>query len=167
MYSQKSLMKMQKRQIHVKHRAQKEQHNKKKEKYFGNEENKFPQVNKLSYDEARHRLQQKTHSYITELNNVNFGNPQGLKHFVAKSVLVYTLINKGLHCATEVLDVDCYIIEFDWGVELERNYTPLNVEKKINKFKKIFQEIFVFDLNKLSNDFDEMGKQFIERLGLK
>jgi len=166
MYSQQSILKMQKRQIHVKKRAEKEQYNKKIERYFGNQENKFPQVDKLTWEEAITRLRQKSHSHIRALNTVSYGNPQGLKHFVAKSVLVYTLIDKGLHCSTEVLDCDCYIIEFDWGIEIERNYTPLNVERKINKFKKLFQEIFVFDLNKLSDNFNEMQKQFERRLGI-
>lgn len=145
---------------------------KKKEKYFGNEENIFPQVEKLNYEEAKFRLQQKLTTYgkfeskIQNINTLNYGNPQSLKHFVAKAVLVHTLINKEQHCSTEILDADVYWINRDTAIEIEKNYTPKNVEEKINKFKKIFQEIHIINLNELSNDFVVMEQDFINKLGL-
>ncbi len=157
---------MQRRQNHVKKRAEREQFNKKKEKYFGNEQNKFTQVDSLTFQEAKLRLQQKTKSYNIQINNVNFGNPQGLKHFVAKSVLAYTLINKEQHCSTEVLDCDCYWIERDFGIEIEKDLTQQKYYEKYKKFSKIFTDILIFNLNEIPDDLIPMQKYFIKKLGV-
>ncbi len=158
-------------QLQCKQRAIKNQRDKLIEKFLGNENNQFSQQDKLSFDAALFRLREKlrnkdTNLTIPNIGTVNFGNPQGLKHYVSKAVLTYTLLIKKQHCSTEVLDTDLYWIERDLAIEIERNYTPKVIEEKTKKFKNLFFDVIIIDLSLIPNDFNEMQKYFIERLGI-
>ena len=159
-YSPESLAVMKDSQLQCKQRAIKNQRDKEKEKFLGNENNQFSQQDKLSFDAALFRLREKlrnkdTNLTIPNIGTVNFGNPQGLKHFVAKSVLTYALLVKGQHCSTEVLDTDLYWIERDLAVEIEKNYTPKVIEAKTKKFKNLFFDVIIIDLSLIPDDFND------------
>ncbi len=54
----------------------------------------------------------------------------------------------------------------DFCIELEQNLTPQIKEGKIKKFSKIFNDVFVEDLDNISNNIYEIEKYFEKRLGL-
>ncbi len=158
-------------QLQCKQRAIKNQRDKEREKYLGNENNQFSQQDKLTFNAALFRLREKlrnkdTNLTIPNIGTVNFGNPQGLKHFVAKSVLTYALLTKKQHCSTEVLDTDLYWIERDLAIEIEKNYTPKVIKEKERKFKNLFFDVIIINLSEIPDDIIPIQKFFIEKLGI-
>lgn len=161
--------KMEKSKYESKERAFNNHLKKQKEKYFGNSEKKFTMVDKLNFNEAWFRLKNKLNDkniYVPNMDNVNFGNPQSLKHFIAKSVLGYFLIVNKQHFSSEVLDTDIYWIERDASIELEKNYYTIKVREKEKKFSKIFNDVFIFNLNEIPDNIFKMMDYFKERLGV-
>ena len=167
MYSQESLAVMKDSLFQSKKRAMVSQNAKKIEKYFGNENNLFSQEDKLTFEEALQRVRQKTKTFYTGniINTVRYGNNQSLKHLIGKTVLTHLMIINKQHSVTEIMDTDFWWIERDICIELEADLTEKKYNEKFSKFKKIFNDVFIVDLDIVPENYIEMEQYFKNKLG--
>lgn len=127
-----------------------------REKFFGNEEGKFPQIEKpITFEMALFRLKQKIEKMnkplysnysIPNLNVVRIHNKQeSMEHYLTKCISNKLFADHNEFSASEIFDSDQYLVNRDSYAEFQKEINKNILKNKMDKFN----DVFIIDLNKV------------------